>query len=285
MAGGARTTTGPWEEQKPYLTAGFEEAGRLYGQGQPDYYPGATLAGFDPSQTAAQQSTLGYAMGPRVGALQDAAQQVTLGQMQGATPFTGGQMGDLLAGNVNYGAGTPFGAMADVYREQAENQMQQGLANVRQGMVGSINAPVQPGGGSRGDLAQERVLGQGQKAIAQNLAQMYGGAYQQAQGMRFPAAEMRLGQQQTGQAAYPSIMGAPLEMYGAVGDVGAQRRAMSQEAINQAQQKYQYGAGKEMNALQQYMANISGDYGGTTTQQPSALQSMGQIANIMSAFA
>ena len=60
---------------------------------------------------------------------------------------------------------------------------------------------------------------------------------------------------------------------------------MTQEAINQAQQKYQYGAGKEMNALQQYMANISGDYGGTTTQQPSALQGLGQIANIMSAFA
>jgi hypothetical protein len=243
MAGGATTRTAPWEGQEPYLTAGFEEAGRLYGQGVPDYYPGATLAGFDPSQTAAQQATLSYAQSPRVGALQDAAQQVTLGQMQGATPFTGGQMGDLLAGNVPTGAGTPYGDLADVYRQQAESQMNLGLANVRQGMVGSMNMPVQPGGGSRGDLAQERVLAQGQKAIASNLAQMYGGAYGQAQGMRFPAAEMRLGQQQTGQAAYPSIMGAPLEMYGAIGDVGAQRRAMSQEAINQAQQEYGYEVG------------------------------------------
>ena len=57
MAGGATTRTEPWAEQKPYLETGFQEAGRLYGQGVPDYYPGATLAGFDPSQTAAQQAT------------------------------------------------------------------------------------------------------------------------------------------------------------------------------------------------------------------------------------
>ena len=87
MAGGATTRTAPWEGQEPYLEAGFKEAGKLYGQGTPDYYPGETVAGFDPSQTAAQQSVLGYAMGKRPAALQEAAQQVTLGQMQGATPI------------------------------------------------------------------------------------------------------------------------------------------------------------------------------------------------------
>jgi len=39
-----------------------------------------------------------------------------------------------------------------------------------------------------------------------------------------------------------------------------------------------------MNALQQYMANISGDYGGTTRQSPSALQSIGQIASLFGVF-
>ena len=280
MAGGARTRTEPWAEQKDYLTTGFGEAGRLYGQGVPDYYPGATLAGFDPSQTAAQQATLGYAMGPRVGALQDAAQQTTLGQMQGATPFTGGQMTDLLAGNVPTGQGTPWNALRDVYSQQYLSEIGKNMPAVRQQMV-----EYQPGGGSRGDIAQSNVINAASKNLAQNLAGLYGGAYQTAQAQRFPAAEMRLGQQRAGQAAYPSIMAAPLEMYGAVGDVGAQRRAMTQEAINQAQQKYQYEQAAPMSALQQYMANISGDYGGTTTQQPSALQGLGQIANIMSAFA
>ena len=278
MAGGATTRTEPWAEQKPYLTAGFEEAGRLYGQGTPDYYPGATLAGFDPSQTAAQQATLGYAMGKRPAALQEAAQQVTLGQMQGATPFTGGQMSDLLSGNVRTGAGTPYNAMGSALAQQVQSNLTGSiLPGIRESLV-----RYQPGGGSRGDLEQNKAISKAvTSGMTMPLAQMYGDAYTQAQGMRFPAAQMRLGQQQTGQAAYPSIMGAPLEMYGAVADVGAQRRAMSQEAINQAQQKYAYDVGKDQTALSQYMANISGDYGGTSTATPSGLSQLGQIIGIM----
>ena len=40
-----------------------------------------------------------------------------------------------------------IGAMADVYRQQAEDQMQQALTNVRGQQV-----LYQPGGGSRGDI-------------------------------------------------------------------------------------------------------------------------------------
>ena len=276
MAGGATTRAEPWAEQKPYLTAGFEEAGRLYGRGVPDYYPGATVAGFDPSQTAAQQATLGYAMGQRPAALQAAAENVTLGQMGGATPFSSGQMSDLLAGRVDRSAGSPYGAMADVYGQQYASQLSKQLPAIRQQMV-----EYQPGGGSRGDIVQGMAEAAASKNLAQNLAQLYGGAYQQAQAQRFPAAQMRLGQQQAGQTAYPTIMAAPLQMYGAIGDVGAQRRAMTQEAINQAQAKYQYEQGREQNALQQYMANISGDYGGTTTQTPSGLSQLGQLIGIM----
>ena len=281
MAGGttATTRTEPWAEQKPYLQAGFKEAGRLYGQGVPEYYPGATLAGFDPSQTAAQQAMLGYAMGPRPAALQAGAENVTLGQMAGATPFGDTQMSDLLAGNVRTGEGTPYNAMANVYGQQYADQIAANMPAVRQQMV-----EYQPGGSSRGDIAQANIVNAASKNLAQNLAGLYGGAYEQAQAQRFPAAQMRLDQQRAGQAAYPSIMSAPLQMYGAVGDVGAQRRAMTQEAINQAQQKYQYEQAAPMSALQQYMANISGEYGGQVTQQPSALQGMGQIASIISAL-
>ena len=277
---GATTRTEPWEQQIPYLTAGFEEAGRLYGKGVPDYYPGATLAGFDPSQTAAQQSMLGYAMGPRPAALQAAAENVTLGQMGGQTPFPGSQMSDLLAGNVDYSAGSPFAAMADVYGRQARDQL---TGTVLPGIREAITYS-QPGGGTRGDLLQDKAIASAQKNLQDQLAQMYSGAYQTAQAQRFPAAEMQLGQRAAGQAAYPGIMGAPLQMYGAIGDVGAQRRAMTQEAINQAQQKYQYEQAAPMSALQQYMANISGEYGGQVTQQPSALQGMGQIASIIGAL-
>ena len=276
MAGGATTRTEPWAEQKDYLTTGFGEAGRLYGQGVPDYYPGATLAGFDPSQTAAQQATLGYAMGPRPAAQQAAAEQVSLGQMAGATPFTTGQMTDLLAGNVRMGQGTPYGDLRDMYAQQYLSTIGANMPAVRQQMV-----EYQPGGGSRGDIAQANVISAAGKTLGQNLAQMYGGAYDTAQQQRFPAAQMRLDQQRAGQAAYPSIMAAPLQMYGAVGDVGAERRAMTQEAINQAMGKYEYEQAQPQTALSQYMANISGDYGSSVTQTPSALSSLGQLVGIL----
>ena len=58
MAGGSKvTTTEPWEKQQEYLTKGFERAEGLYGQGMPAYYPGPTLAGFDPEQRRAQASS------------------------------------------------------------------------------------------------------------------------------------------------------------------------------------------------------------------------------------
>ena len=60
MSGGSQTSTtatnfssetGPWGPQVPYIKSGFEQARKLYEQGPPDYYPGETLAGFDPAQT------------------------------------------------------------------------------------------------------------------------------------------------------------------------------------------------------------------------------------------
>ena len=145
------------------------------------------------------------------------------------------------------------------------------------------------------------------------MAQMYGQAYQQAQGSRLPAAQGALAARQqrmdalgqgsameqqgfdkymsglqqgaqTGLAGvqqYPGIMAAPLSMYDAVGGVGEQRRALAQESINQAMQKYQYGAQAPQIALQNYMAGISGEYGGTRAQTPSALQSAGQIGSLL----
>ena len=68
MSGGTSTTTTtsePWEQQKPFLTTGFGRAKELLKEGAPSYYGGATTAGFDPAQQAAQASMLGDAGGPR----------------------------------------------------------------------------------------------------------------------------------------------------------------------------------------------------------------------------
>ncbi len=64
---------------------------------------------------------------------------------------------------------------------------------------------------------------------------------------------------------YPSIMGAPLQAYDKMQAVGAQRRAMDQAQIQQDMQKYQYEAALPQIGLQNYLAGISGEYGGTST--------------------
>jgi len=343
MSGGITTgftEEGPWDPQKAYLQEGFGRAESMYKGGPAPYFPGKTLAGFDPAQQAAQAATMGYALGPRPAAQQamaerqmgrtyDWARQMPQAGLTGLQRQAnlrsnlrdyGGQgiaanqptYAAMREGNVDYDAG-PFGKMADAYRQQVESQLTGtggALANIRSGLVNYGQA----GGSTRGDiLQQEAIVKAVNEGMAMPLAQQYGQAYQQAQGQRLGAAQGELaGRQQqmdaltqgaameragidqymgglqqgaqtglAGMQQYPGIMAAPMSMYGAMGDVGAQRRAMSQESINQAMQKYQYGAQAPQIALQNYMAGISGEYGGTRAQTPSALQSMGQLGSLL----
>lgn len=310
MSGGITTgitKEGPWEPQKEYLQRGMARAESQYQGGPAPYFPGKTLADFDPAQQAAQAATLGYAQGPR-----PAAQQAMAEQQMGRTydwaakmpemaqqgmAATGPTMQDMLSGRVDTGAGTPYGDMADSYKQQVISQLTDpttgALPQIRSGLVNYGQA----GGSTRGDILQKAAI---EKAVTEGLSmplsQMYGQAYQQSQAGRLPAAQAiqqgygnigsAYGQgAQTGLAGmqqYPSIMAAPMSMYGAMGDVGAQRRAMAQESINQAMQKYDYGATAGQTALQNYMAGISGEYGGTQAARPSALQSAGQLGSLMS---
>jgi len=278
------STTEPWEQQIPYLTSGFEQAKGLYNQGAPGYYPAETLAGFDPAQTAAQQATLGYAMGPRAASLQAGGEGALMRSLGGYTGFNPQQSSDLLAGNVRTGAGTPYGAMENALTQGVIGNLQQNiLPGIRQQQV-----QYQPGGSSRAGLEQNKAIAKAVKSgLTKPLADMYSNAYQTAQGQRLPAANQIIGQQQYGQQMYPSIMSAPLNMYGAIGDVGAQRRAMTQATMDSDMARYQYDATAPQQQLANYMKMVTGNYGGTTTQTspgPSALDQIGQVAGIASMF-
>ena len=307
MSGGFTTgitQEGPWEAQEPYLKRGMGRAESLYQAGPAPYFPGKTLAGFDPAQQAAQAATMGYALGPR-----PAAQQALAERQMGRTydwaekmpemaaqglGAVGPDLQNMMGGEVDYKTG-PFNRMADAYRQQVESQLTGtggALANIRSGLVNYGQA----GGSTRGDiLQQEAIVKAVNEGLAMPLAQQYGQAYQQGQAGRLPAAQAiqqgyggigsAYGQAaQTGLAGmqqYPGIMAAPLSMYGAMGDVGAQRRALAQESINQAMTKYDYGANAGQTALQNFMAGISGEYGGVQKNTPSALSSMGQLGSIL----
>jgi len=266
MAGGQKTVvkeTEPWKGQRGYLEKGFNQAEQLYNRGLPAYYPGETTAGFDPATRAAQTEALGYTMGPRTAAMQAGAENALLGAMAGQTPFSGAQMTDLLAGDVRTGTGTPYTAMESALTSGVIGNLQ---GSVLPGIRESLTR-YQPGGSSRGDLVQNKAIADAvSKGMTMPMAQMYSDAYSQAQGQRFPAAAMQLGQREAGMRGYPSIMGAPLGMYGAAADVGAQRQAESQRTLDAAMGRYDYDAQKDYNALNQYMNTIAGNYGGTTTQ-------------------
>ena len=273
MSGGFTTgitQEGPWKAQEDYLKRGFARSESAYKGGPAPYFPGKTLAGFDPAQEAAQAATLGYAQGPRPAAQQELAERQMGRTYQTAT--------DLMGGRVDTGAGTPYGDMASAYKDQVISQLTDPTSGVLPGIrSGLVN--YQPGGSTRGNVLQQQAIADAvTKGMSMPLAQMYGQAYQQAQGQRLPAAQVGL----AGMQQYPSLMAAPLAMYGAMGDVGAQRRAMAQESINQAMQKYEYGATAPQTALQNYMAGISGEYGGQQQARPSALQSAGQLGALMS---
>jgi hypothetical protein len=287
MGGGTQVSTsetGPWKEQIPYLTAGFDAAKKLFNKGVPEYYPGETLAGFDPAQTAAHKATLGYAMGPRAAGMQAGAEGALMRSLGGHTGFNPYQTYDLLAGNVRQGPGTPYKAM--------ENALTQGvIGNLQKNILPGVRQQqlmYQPGGSSRGAQQQNRAVTEATASgLTKPLAQMYSDAYQTAQGMRLPAANQIIGQQQFGQSRYPSTMNAPLNMYGAMGDVGAQRRAMTAAGMKADQDRYNYQAMAPQNALMNYMKMVTGNYGGTTTQTtpgPSGLDQIGQIAGIASMF-
>jgi len=330
MSGGTTvqtSTTDPWKGQEKYLKKGFKGAEELLKGGLPEYYQGNTLAGFDPAQTASQNAILGYAMGPRAAAMQQGAESQlgrtyrtsrdigglgkTIGQQGLAagqygrglaqnlsqeqfgelTPFQQQQYSDLMSGRVDLGAASPFASTANALQQQVMGQLKGSiLPGLRQQQM-----QYQPGGSSRGNLAQNKAIaGAVQSGLTKPLADMYSQAYQTAQAQRLPAAQMGMGAQQYGMgyglqglgaaqgggqlglgagqlglgatAQYPSIMNAPMSMYNAMGRVGDQRRGMSQSIIDRDMDRYNYEQQAPYNALNQYMNTISGNYGGQTTQ-------------------
>lgn len=267
MSGGSQTATsatnfssesGPWAPQAPYITAGFKQAKNLYEQGVPDYYTGESIAGFDPLQNYAQQAVIDYSRGPRAAGMQAGAEGSL---MQG------------LSGQVDTSAYNP---MVDAYTQNVIGNLQSEiLPQIRQQQV-----MYQPGGSSRAALEQNQAVTDAvQGGLSDPLAQMYTNAYNQAQQRAVSSGQL-----------YPSIMAAPLSMYGAVGDIGAERRAMTQAGIDADMARYAYEANAPQNALQNYMSMITGNYGGTSsgssettrvTPGPSGLSQIGQAVGIL----
>ena len=313
MSTGSRVTkteTKPWEKVQPYLESGFGRVEDLYSKGKltPDYYPDPTLAAFAPAQQAAQTAMIDYLTGDesRAKQLMGGAEATALGGLGyglGAmgyggqmarplstkgysqlTPFTEDQYGQMLSGEVDK---SQFEDIAGVYRTEAQRQLEE---NLLPGIRESITR-YQPGGGSRGDIVQGLAIDKANQRISDNIAKAMFGAQTEATKRQLSAGQMGLQAQQYGMGyglqgaeatrgvlgQYPSIMGAPMDAYAKLGGVGAQQRAMEQAEIDRDMAAYQYRANLPRVGLQNYMAGLSGEYGGETTTTGPGMNPMGAI--------
>ncbi len=258
MSGGTQVTTqstGPWKGQQKYLLQGFEAAKDMYGE-IPEYYQGETVAGFDPAETAAQQGALGYAMGPRAAAQQAGAERSLL---QG------------LSGQIDPNAYNPMvNALSSSVLSGLQNEVLPGL---RQKQI-----MYQPGGSSKGNQEYEKAVANRVTAgMTKPIAEMYTNAYNQAQNRAVQSGQL-----------YPSIMSAPLSMYGAMGDIGARRRAMTQRGMDADMARHQYEATMPQQALANYISAIQGNYGSQSYQTSpgaSPLSQIGQAVGIAGTIA
>jgi len=231
---GSSTNTNTPHQQKYYDEA-LGQARNLYQKGLPDYYGGQTVAGFTPAQMESMNMSANWA----TGGAQD---------MQNNTNQ---QYQQMLSGQVNTGAGSPYGDMAAAYTQQATDSANQMMGDVRGNQVMS----GQTGGSSRGDMMNNQVITDTNQQLSNNLSNMYGDAYSQAQDTQVAA----LGQygnvmQQPGQTAK--------DLYN---NVGIPQQNQNQQVMDDAKRRYDYEAGKEWQNLAQYQKFISGDMGGSST--------------------
>lgn len=233
----ATSSLAPWQPQQQYIQGGWKAAKNLFDVGMPGYYPQATVAGFDPVQQQAQQQSLDYIGGSQV---QDQLANAQAAQQR------------MLSGQVPQGPGTPFGQITDALTQGVQQNLSQNiLPTLRSGMIRS----GQQGGGTRGDLVQNRAISDAvTQGMTQPLANMYGNAWNQAQGLQMDALRQA-----------PTTLGAPLNMFGAMNAVGGARRNLSQAQIDADRARYEYEAMSPYQNLAQYQGATGGSWGGEGT--------------------
>ena len=233
--GGGSTQTvqkaDPWEGQQPFLKTGFEAAENRYNSDQPNFYPGNTIAPFNPNETAFQQGVIDYTTGARPANMSFGAESALTGEML-ANPYTNPifnatrGLGDFGQGALQTSAGFTGAPILD--EANASPLMQQMLSGsvqqnpfIGQAIGGFANEAVgnfqeqvmpalrasqiayQPGGSSRGDIAGGIAAGNVGRSIADFANRSYMDAFNSAQQQQMGAAQLM--EQSRGQRAQESL--------------------------------------------------------------------------------
>ena len=235
--GSSTSTTTSTPMQQEYYKEILANAQNLHKNYRPEYYKGKTVADHNAFQMEAMNNNANWATG--------GAQDMMANQND--------MYRQMMSGQVNTGAGSPYGDMQAAFQNQAMDGANAMMSALRSNQV----SMGQAGGSSRGDLLNNEVINQANQQVTDASAQMYNNAYNQAQATQNNA----LGQ-------YQSIMNMPMDMSKRLyNEVGLPLQQMDQARMNAAQAKHNWQQQQPWQNLTQYAALISGNFGGTNTSQ------------------
>lgn len=256
-SGGGSTTTKsePWSGQQPYLTDIFNNASNLYHDQStwPGYYPGTTVAPFNPMELSSIQQQANVAYGP-------ASNMVA----QGANAQ------NFLLGPSLYPQSNPalqqhaFGAaMPDIWGLTTK-----ALPNVRSGAVQAGQY-----GGSRQGLAEANAIRDTMRTIGDESANIYNNAYNTGlQGMV------------QAQARTPDVLASMFIPSQMMANAGSAMRGMDQSFYDQYYNRWNYNEWLPYDMLGTFQNLVAGNYGGTSQssggQGTNPLQILGTIGQL-----
>ena len=285
--GGSESKTVTRPMQHEYYKQLLGQANNLYKKGLPGYYGGATVAGFNPDQMDSMNMATNWTTGGAQDMMHNQNnryQQMMSGQNNMGSAYGGleggfnNNLGQMMTGQVNLGEGSPYQNMANTFQDQAMENAQDMMGQLRSTQVMSGQA----GGSTRGDLMNNQVIDQANQSVQQNMAGMYNNAYNQAQSaQQFGIGQYGGAQQgsmnnaaQTQMSAlgqYGSIMNQPLEMSKHLYNrVGLPQQQQNQAQMDDLKARYDYKSSAPWQNLAQFGNFIQGNMGGINTGSSSS---------------
>lgn len=282
--GGSQTTTQtsePWKEQKPYLQKGFSEAENIYDQGPAEYYPGNTYVDLsDPTMQGLEGQTNKALSGPGVigDASSYASNVLSGGGDNPYAPLLGAGAGGLA--DTASGSFLNSNPYLDATFNQAAGRMGEQFSDT---VLPGIAAQFGNAGGAGSALHGEMLAkagGQFGDSLSNLATNIYGGNYSQERD-RMTGAQSGL--MNTGAGLYNTAVGERTNLAGMapgleeagympfdkLRDAGKEYEAFGERVLEDDINRFNYEQNKDLSSLQDYMAMISGNYGGTSVSRSS----------------
>ena len=226
----------PWVKQAPYLEFGFDQAGKIYQGGGPDYYGASTVAPMSGNTMAA--NTMLANRGLMGSDVNRNAQSLANNTMQGGF----------------LGSNPHLSAMSDAAGRQMSRQFQN---TVTPGINSTFG-----GAGRTGSQAHLQAMSDSQSQLGTALGDMNANLY----GNNYESERDRMLQTQ-GMA--PGLAATDYQDINAVAQAGQQVDNQAQNLLNDQVSRFDHYQNRPNQQLQNYIAAINGNYGGTATSTTS----------------